>query len=75
MRSRLRNRIKSLENLTKPGEISLVFIDMLENGEYEIYANINGEKRVFTDEEWAKYEENRTLKETPVLIDDVPYVD
>jgi len=54
MNKELLTRLKKLEQAS--GQVSghPITIELLENGEYEAYAMIDGQKKVFTDEEWQQ---------------------
>ena len=47
-------RLKRLEEIRSPALDSPVIIELLDNGEREIYTMVNGKKIIFTDEEWRK---------------------
>jgi len=64
-------RLKRLES-ERYSELDtpVVFIDILENGQREIYTFINGEERLLTEEEWQN-----CSPETVTFIDDIPDTD
>ena len=66
-----KKRLKKLEaERYKELDTPVVFIDILENGQREIYTFIKGEERLLTEEEWQN-----CSPETVTIIDDIPDTD
>lgn len=89
MKQRLNERLKQLEHKTVRSDSKPLFIDIIEDGEYEIYTENNGKKERISEEEYIRRSKQflqskesarfglnlgRWESEAVVIIDDVSYI-
>lgn len=55
MKQRLNERLKQLEHKTLRNGLCPLFIDIIEDGEYEIYSEKDGKKERMSEEEYARW--------------------